>query len=289
MNYQVINFSGLAIVLRIKCKILPSPSSSGPVPAAGSFQPFAQNAFPSPLWLSTSKPDLQLQVDLWDLVLKFPRRTGTVPRHDPEGWQGTRAGTAFEGWEPVCRPGFATGAGHGGPGLSPARHRHGNSRRQAVHAGCTASRQHRCSRGRFPVGYRTKGRRSRGVPPTRRPARPAAQSLARLFWLRRRRRNKGAPAAPPAAPRGQRVRWGPDPGGAAGPGRPGEERPRPAAHLQPLCAAALSRASRDLLSAPEQDVNNPRPAVRPRRRIGPAVHLTSAFERGAGPAAHASC
>lgn len=84
------------------------------------------------------------------------------------------------------------------------------------------------------------------------------------------------------------MRCGPDPGGAAEPGILGEERPRPAAHLQPLRAAAFSRASRDLLSAPEQDVNNPRPAVRPPRRIGPAEHSTSAFERGAGPAAHAS-
>lgn len=85
------------------------------------------------------------------------------------------------------------------------------------------------------------------------------------------------------------MQWGPDTGWAAGPGRPGEERPRPAAHLQPLCAAALSRASRDLLSAPEQDVNNPRPAVRPLRRIGSAVHWTLAFGRGAGPEAQASC
>ena len=87
-----------------------------------------------------------------------------------------------------------------------------------------------------------------GVPPARRPARPAAQrlaSLARPCRRRCRRRNKGALAQPPAAPKGRRGRRGrAGRGGRAPETRGGADAPSRSP------AAALRRRAQPCLPCP---------------------------------------
>lgn len=121
--------------------------------------------FPLPLWLSTSKPDLQLQVDLWDLVLKFPQEGRDCPPATIEGRQGTRRHSLGMGAR-LQTSSLLESATARRPKPRPPPPR--QQRRQAVHAGCTA-RDDPAAAGSLlrPGRALSWGRRGRGVPPTR--------------------------------------------------------------------------------------------------------------------------